>query len=158
MSILNIKLNVNEDEHNAILWLKTANLGQGREEGQTITKERFVYTKVEPEMSVFFDRSEALLTLIKESEPALTDTILYSREAYVERSRIKRELERKVETWSLSLCCATCCCAVCWAACCPKIDRGVDQLNEITYCEKIAAAFPEKCQPPQQKYVYRYAT
>ena len=147
MPTLNIQVNVDESDHNAVLWYETEAAGVGRETGQTVTKTKIVYAKVVPDMVTYFHESDGLVSVLRGStDPNVKRAILYSTDGFGHRSRIKKETEQRVERWSLWLCCATCCCAVCWAKCCPKIDRGVDQLNEHTYSAKIAEEFPENCE------------
>jgi hypothetical protein len=132
---LTVQVNVDEDVYNAVLWYESDLEGRGREFGKTIVKTKFEYSLTEPAMSTFFYKNDNLVTFLKSQvDPKAARAVLYSKEGWQTRTRVKRELEKGAETCSLWLCLGTCGCAVLCCGLCGKCDRNTAKLNEDSYC------------------------
>jgi hypothetical protein len=141
---LTIQVNVDEGVYNAVLWYESDLNGQGRELGKTIVKTKFEYSLTEPAMSTYFYKNDNLVTYLKsEVDPKAARAILYSKEGWQARTRVKRELEKETETCSLWLCFLTCGCAVCCCGLCGKCDKNTAKLNEDSYCSIMAELMAE---------------
>jgi hypothetical protein len=140
---LSVQVKAEEGVHNAVLWYETDMEGRGHENGKTIVKTKFEYALTEPLMSTFFFKDENLVTFLKSHvDPKAARAVLYSKEGWKNRNRIKKELEKGAETNALWLCFGTCGCAVCCGGCCGKCDKNTAKLNEDSYCSIMAEENP----------------
>jgi hypothetical protein len=140
---LTVQVNVDEAVHNAVLWYESDLEGRGRELGKTIVKTKFAFTRTEPAMSTFFYKNENLVSFLTlQVDPKAARAVLYSKEGWKSRNRVKKELEKEAENCSLWLCFGTCGCAVCCCGLCGKCDRNVPKLNEDYYCTKMTEESP----------------
>jgi hypothetical protein len=96
-------------------------------------------------MSTFFYKNDNLVTFLKSQvDPKAARAVLYSKEGWQTRTRVKRKLEKEAETCSLWLCFGTCGCAVLCCGLCGKCEKHAAKLNEDSYCSIIAEENPSK--------------
>jgi hypothetical protein len=142
---LTIQVNVDEGVYNAVLWYESDHEGRGRELGKTIVKTKFEYSLTEPAMSTFFYKNDNLVTFLKSQvDPKAARAVLYSKEGWQTRTRVKRELEKETETRSLWLCFASCGFFVFCCGLFGKCDKNTTKLNEESYCSIMEEENPGK--------------
>lgn len=180
MSILYLEFDVDESAHSAVLWYEARTAGRGREEGQTILKPRFVFCRVTPgdggsismindadekpkpttpsntplvTMGRYYYKGDDLINIVKINlDENACRAVLYSKDGFEMRTRIKQDIEAKIERRSLWLCCSTCGLVLCcFCSCCPcrkwETKNANRTLNdEEYYCRRI----DEEQQYPQQ--------
>jgi hypothetical protein len=96
-------------------------------------------------MTTYFHASDAFLVFMKEKlHPNVTRAVLYSKEGFVDRMLVKKEVERKVEQRTLTLCLLTCGLVICCCGCCGLCDTNEEDLNEDFYCEQMKERHPDK--------------
>jgi len=144
---LDIEFDVNESIHNSILWYKVQYPGQGREAGQTITKEKIIHCRTTPNaIQPYLYQSEDLTKYVQQKlDPTTSKAVLYSVAGFAARMKIKKELEAKIERRSLWCCCLTCGLILCrFCCCCPgrKYEKDVGKLNEDYYCSQMKELYP----------------
>lgn len=80
-------------------------------------------------------------------DPNAARGVLYLKEGFDARMVVKKEVEARIETRSLWLCCCTCGLILCrFCCCCPGRTKEIDvgKLNDDYYCEQLKERFPDK--------------
>jgi hypothetical protein len=159
MPALSLEWNVDESVHNAVLWYETEHDGQGREAGKTITKMHIIHARTEPEMDTYFYRGASLLDFLKKNcDSATARAVLYSQKGFEARMRVKKEVDAKIESRSLWLCCCTCGLILCrFCCCCPgrNWEKDVDKLNDDYYCSRLKEEHPDVT---REDVVYQFSS
>jgi len=143
-TLLVIQGNADEAVCNAVLWYESDLQGRGREVGKIVVKTTFSYCHTEPTLQSLFLKSESLVNFIKvKVDSRVVRAILYSKLGWDDRNRIKKKLEKDVESFTLCLCCTTCGCAVLCCGLCGAYDQKSSNVNEDYYCEKMTEENPK---------------
>jgi hypothetical protein len=133
--------------HNAVLWYEYESDLEGLdgELGKTIVKSKFEYILTEPVISNFFYKNDNLVTFLKSQiDPKAKRAVLYSKEGWKNRLRVKKELDKAAEPSSLFKCFARCGAVVCRGRCGKCDFKNTSKLNEDSYCSILAKENPGK--------------
>jgi hypothetical protein len=142
---VSLSVDVLEASSNAVLWYQTATVGQGREQGRRITKERSVYAQTVPDLTealtpwLFYDDPSLTSHLQQHFDPHVSRAVLYTPAGFQRRNEVKQAKEAKVERRACATCLLTCGCAICFFGLCPFLDRDSKKPPESSYAPELQA-------------------